>query len=244
MTSAPDSMAEKLMTRAGVDRLGSAARRNRDRAPGRTLSIIGVYGGMTDPLPMLTLFDKQIQVRLGQANVRRWVDDLMPLVTDDRDPLGVEDFATHRLPLTEGPRPTPTSRPSRTASSRCCSSRRRLPSPFVTVLATCGENGDTNGQGRLPGRVWTDGRLRRCPPTSSPPRPWSIRRSCPTTRTRPGRRWPGYLTALAVTRRRRSLRAHRPAPAPLCWSFRRGRAPRVVRLVRVSGDPGAAPGEH
>ena len=82
---------------------GFAALRHEDRAPGRTLSIIGVYGGMTDPLPMLTLFDKQIQVRLGQANVRRWVDDLMPLVTDDRDPLGVEDFATHRLPLTEAP---------------------------------------------------------------------------------------------------------------------------------------------
>jgi threonine dehydrogenase-like Zn-dependent dehydrogenase len=99
----PDSMAEKLMTRAGVDRLAALHAAIEIVRRGGTLSIIGVYGGMTDPLPMLTLFDKQVQVRLGQANVRRWVDDLMPLVTDDRDPLGVEDFATHRLPLTEAP---------------------------------------------------------------------------------------------------------------------------------------------
>jgi threonine dehydrogenase-like Zn-dependent dehydrogenase len=39
---------------------------------------------------------------MGQANVKRWVDDVMPLLTD-ADPLGVDDFATHRLPLTEAP---------------------------------------------------------------------------------------------------------------------------------------------
>jgi threonine dehydrogenase-like Zn-dependent dehydrogenase len=53
---------------------------------------------------MLTLFDKQIQLRMGQANVRRWVDDIMPLLTGEDDALGVEGFATHRLPLEEGPR--------------------------------------------------------------------------------------------------------------------------------------------
>ena len=42
---------------------------------------------------MLTLFDKQVTLRMGQANVKRWVDDIMPLLTDD-DPLGVDDFAT------------------------------------------------------------------------------------------------------------------------------------------------------
>jgi threonine dehydrogenase-like Zn-dependent dehydrogenase len=61
-----------------------------------------VYGGMADPLPMLTLFDKQIQLRMGQANVKRWVDDILPLLTDD-DPLGVDSFATHTLPLGEAP---------------------------------------------------------------------------------------------------------------------------------------------
>ena len=57
---------------------------------------------MADPLPMLTMFDKQIQLRMGQANVRRWVPDILPLLTDD-DPLGVETFATHHVPLTEAP---------------------------------------------------------------------------------------------------------------------------------------------
>ena len=58
---------------------------------------------MSDPLPMLTLFDKQIQLRMGQANVRRWLDDILPLLTGAGDPLGVDDFATHRLPLEDGP---------------------------------------------------------------------------------------------------------------------------------------------
>jgi threonine dehydrogenase-like Zn-dependent dehydrogenase len=70
---------------------------------GGTISLIGVYGGMADPLPMLTIFDKQIQLRMGQANVKRWADDIMPLLTDG-DPLGVEGFATHRLPLDDAPR--------------------------------------------------------------------------------------------------------------------------------------------
>ena len=69
---------------------------------GGTLSIIGVYGGVADPLPMKTLFDKQIQIRMGQANVKHWVDDILPLLTDD-DPLGVDDFATHRVPLERAP---------------------------------------------------------------------------------------------------------------------------------------------
>jgi threonine dehydrogenase-like Zn-dependent dehydrogenase len=57
---------------------------------------------MTDPIPMMTLFDKQVQLRMGQANVKLWVDDILPLLGDD-DPLDVESFATHRLPLTEAP---------------------------------------------------------------------------------------------------------------------------------------------
>ena len=70
---------------------------------GGTISLSGVYGGAVDPMPMMDLFDKQIQLRMGQANVKRWIDELMPLVTDDDDPLGVEDLATHKLPLEEAP---------------------------------------------------------------------------------------------------------------------------------------------
>lgn len=34
--------------------------------------------------------------------MHRWVPKILPLLTDD-DPLGVEDFATHRLPLVSAP---------------------------------------------------------------------------------------------------------------------------------------------
>ncbi|MFE2923781.1 zinc-dependent alcohol dehydrogenase [Streptomyces goshikiensis] len=97
-TMLPDALAAKMMQRFGVDRLSALYLVRR----GGTISLAGVYGGMADPLPLLTLFDKQIQLRMGQANVLRWVDDLLPLLTD-ADPLGVDDFATHRLPLAEAP---------------------------------------------------------------------------------------------------------------------------------------------
>jgi threonine dehydrogenase-like Zn-dependent dehydrogenase len=57
---------------------------------------------MTDPLPLLTMFDKQIQLRVGRATVKHWVPEIMPLLTDG-DPLGVEGFASHHLPLDAGP---------------------------------------------------------------------------------------------------------------------------------------------
>jgi threonine dehydrogenase-like Zn-dependent dehydrogenase len=98
----PDKLAEPLMLKAGVDRLTALYSAVDIVRRGGTLSVIGVYGGAADPLPMLTIFDKQLQLRMGQANVRMWADDIMPLLNDD-DPLGVEDFATHRLSLDEAP---------------------------------------------------------------------------------------------------------------------------------------------
>jgi threonine dehydrogenase-like Zn-dependent dehydrogenase len=98
----PDAIEAKLMERAGVDRLSALHLAIDIVRRGGTISIIGVYGGMADPLPMLTLFDKQVQVRMGQANVRRWVPELLPLLMDG-DPLGVDSFASHHLPLEDGP---------------------------------------------------------------------------------------------------------------------------------------------
>jgi len=92
-----------VIEKAGVDRLNALHLAVELVRRGGTISLIGVYGGRADPLPMLTLFDKQIQLRMGQANVHRWVGDILPLLGDD-DPLGVDDFATHRLPLEEAPR--------------------------------------------------------------------------------------------------------------------------------------------
>lgn len=98
----PKVVSAPLMQKAGVDRLAALYTAIDAVRRGGTLSVVGVYGGQTDPLPMLTMFDKQIQLRMGQANVKKWTQDLMPLLTDD-DPLGVEQFATHRLPLSEAP---------------------------------------------------------------------------------------------------------------------------------------------
>ena len=99
----PDAVATKLIEKAGVDRLTVLHAAIDTVRRGGTLSVVGVYGGMVDPMPMMTLFDKQIQVRMGQANVKRWIDDLLPLVSGDDDPLGVEDLASHRLPLDAAP---------------------------------------------------------------------------------------------------------------------------------------------
>jgi threonine dehydrogenase-like Zn-dependent dehydrogenase len=99
----PDSIAENLMQKAGVDRLAVLTACIESVRRGGTVSLSGVYGGMADPLPMLQMFDKGIALRMGQAHVRRWTDDLMPLVLDDRDPLSVMDLATHHLPLEQAP---------------------------------------------------------------------------------------------------------------------------------------------
>jgi threonine dehydrogenase-like Zn-dependent dehydrogenase len=98
----PDALAEKLMERAGIDRLHALYLAIDIVRRGGTISLSGVYGGMADPMPMLTIFDKQIQLRMGQANVKRWADDIMPLLSDE-DPLGVESFHTHQVPLAEAP---------------------------------------------------------------------------------------------------------------------------------------------
>ena len=99
----PDALSKPIMEKAGVDRLSAIYSAIDIVRRGGTISLSGVYGGMADPMPMLTMFDKQIQLRMGQANVKRWVEDIMPLLNDD-DPLGVDDFATHVLPLDEAPK--------------------------------------------------------------------------------------------------------------------------------------------
>jgi threonine dehydrogenase-like Zn-dependent dehydrogenase len=98
----PDPIAETVIEKAGVDRLAALYAAIDTVRRGGTISLSGVYAGKADPIPMDTLFDKQIQVRMGQANVKRWIDDILPLLTDE-DPLGVDTFATHHLPLEDAP---------------------------------------------------------------------------------------------------------------------------------------------
>ncbi|MGW0191883.1 zinc-dependent alcohol dehydrogenase [Nonomuraea sp. NPDC003201] len=102
-TMLPGAVAAPLMSHTGVDRLAALNHAIDSVRRGGVISVIGVYGGMTDPMPMLRMFDKGITMRMGQAHVRRWTNALMPLVTDESDPLGVMDLATHRMPLEQAP---------------------------------------------------------------------------------------------------------------------------------------------
>jgi threonine dehydrogenase-like Zn-dependent dehydrogenase len=98
----PDAIMEKVMQVAGIDRLAALNTAIEAVRRGGTISLSGVYGGATDPMPLMRMFDKQIQLRMGQANVWRWVPDILPLLLEG-DPLGVDDFATHRVPLEQAP---------------------------------------------------------------------------------------------------------------------------------------------
>jgi len=99
----PDKLAQKTFESAGVDRLSALHTALDAVRRGGTVSLSGVYGGEASPMPLMSMFDKQIQLRMGQCNVRRWTEDLLPLVEDDADPLGVMDLVTHEVSLSEAP---------------------------------------------------------------------------------------------------------------------------------------------
>jgi len=99
----PDFVAAPVIEKAGTDRLAALYTAFDVVRRGGTISLSGVYGGAADPIPMMQLFDKQLQLRMGQANVKKWVPQILPLLTDD-DPLGVDGFHTHALPLDDAPR--------------------------------------------------------------------------------------------------------------------------------------------
>ncbi|MDQ6745373.1 MAG: glutathione-dependent formaldehyde dehydrogenase [Actinomycetota bacterium] len=99
----PDAAARKVIETVGIDRLSALHLAIELVQRGGTISLSGVYGGAASPMPLIQMFDKQINLRMGQANVKRWIDDLMPLVGGEEDPLGVESFATHHIPLEEAP---------------------------------------------------------------------------------------------------------------------------------------------
>ncbi|MCG5215552.1 zinc-dependent alcohol dehydrogenase [Streptosporangium sp. KLBMP 9127] len=99
----PDRIAASVLPTAGIDRLAALNQAIETVRRGGTISVVGVYAGMADPLPMLSMFDKGISLRMGQTHVKRWIDDLMPLVCDDSDPLAVRDLATHKVSLDQVP---------------------------------------------------------------------------------------------------------------------------------------------
>ncbi|MFZ0048242.1 MAG: zinc-dependent alcohol dehydrogenase [Streptosporangiaceae bacterium] len=112
VTKLGQTMASRLPGRAGrrvaenlaVDRLEALINSIRTVRRGGTVSIAGVYGGAIDPLPMMEMFDKGLQLRMGQCHVRRWTDEIMPYLRDPSDPLGTQDLASHYLPLDQAAR--------------------------------------------------------------------------------------------------------------------------------------------
>jgi threonine dehydrogenase-like Zn-dependent dehydrogenase len=99
----PDALAKPMVDKMAIDRLGALRPALKAVRRGGTVSVSGVYGGEADPLPMMEMFDRGITMRLGQCHVKRWIDEVMPLVEDDSDPLGVLDMTTHHLPLEQAP---------------------------------------------------------------------------------------------------------------------------------------------
>ena len=99
----PDAVSQPFIDKYAVDRLAALHAALKSCRRGGTVSISGVYGGEADPMPMMEIFDRQLQLRMGQANVKRWIDDILPLVEDPADPLGVLDLTTHRVPMSEAP---------------------------------------------------------------------------------------------------------------------------------------------
>jgi threonine dehydrogenase-like Zn-dependent dehydrogenase len=99
----PSPVARQITDRFAIDRLDSLHTALKGVRRGGTVSVVGVFGGEIDPMPMMEMFDRGIQLRMGQAHVRRWTDEVLPLVQDEADPLGVLDLATHHLPLAEAP---------------------------------------------------------------------------------------------------------------------------------------------
>lgn len=99
----PDKLAQTMTDKVGVDRLVVLKAALKAVRRGGTVSVSGVYGGEVDPMPLMEMFDRGIQLRMGQCHVRRWTDEILPLLAGDDDPLGVEDLRTHRVPLERAP---------------------------------------------------------------------------------------------------------------------------------------------
>jgi threonine dehydrogenase-like Zn-dependent dehydrogenase len=99
----PDALAKPMTDRMAVDRLAALHTAMKAVRRGGTVSVSGVYGGEVDPVPMMELFDRGVQIRMGQCHVKRWIDEILPVVLADDDPLGLESLATHHLSLDDAP---------------------------------------------------------------------------------------------------------------------------------------------
>ncbi len=98
----PKPIGQPAIEKVGIDRLDALHTAIDAVRRGGTVSLSGVYGGAIDPMPMMTMFDKGIIMRMGQCNVKHWTGDLLARLVDS-DPFGVDDLTTHHLPLEKAP---------------------------------------------------------------------------------------------------------------------------------------------
>ena len=69
--------------------------------PAGVISIIGVYSGLVDKIPIGIAMNKGLTFRMAQCHVPRWTDDLLHRIEDGQiDPSFV---ITHKVPLSDGP---------------------------------------------------------------------------------------------------------------------------------------------
>jgi threonine dehydrogenase-like Zn-dependent dehydrogenase len=99
----PKALARPAIENVGIDRLAALYSSFDCVRRGGTVSISGVYGGMADPMPMMSLFDKGLTLRMGQCHVKRWTDELFEIASGSEDVLGLETLATHRVSLDQAP---------------------------------------------------------------------------------------------------------------------------------------------
>ncbi len=99
----PDALARPAIDTIALDRTAALSASIKSVRRGGTVSVSGVYGGEIEPMPMMEMFDRGIQLRMGQCHVRRWTDDIVKVLAQDEDELGVESLATHHLPLAQAP---------------------------------------------------------------------------------------------------------------------------------------------
>ena len=99
----PDAVAKPLIEHVAVDRLAALLTCIKGVRRGGVVSVLGVYGGQVDPIPLMEAVDRGIGIRFGQCHVRRWTDDILEILSRDEDVLGVESLPTHVLPLEDAP---------------------------------------------------------------------------------------------------------------------------------------------
>jgi len=98
--SAPDRVLQTLKVQP--DRLISLRQALGSVRRGGTVSVVGVYSTWFPNFPLGDLFDKQVTIRWGQANVRRWTAEILDVLRLG-DPLDSAGLVTNQAPLDAAP---------------------------------------------------------------------------------------------------------------------------------------------